>query len=198
MNNKVKRDRWSRLLSRYQNDPSVHQLIFVKYTGRRNAQVFLYQKSEKGWDCILSCPGHVGKEGIGKVREGDQKTPIGVYNLPGAFGIKDNPGTAMDYVKVTPFHYLCGDEHYYNQLIDIREKPHDCQGEHLIDFVPHYNYGMFTDHNKECVYGMGSAIFFHCFGLKPYTGGCVAVSEKDMIKILQNTEPGAKLCIYPM
>ena len=194
----VKKNRWSRLLSRYQKNPLVNQLIFVKYTGRTNAKVCLYQKALEGWELLLECPGYVGKEGIGKIREGDQKTPVGVFRLTRAFGIKDNPGAGMEYVKLNPYLYWCGDEQYYNQLIDIREKPHDCSGEHLIEFPPHYNYGMFTDFNRECIYDMGSAIFFHCFGPRPYTGGCVAVSEKDMIRILQKTEPGARICIYRM
>ena len=193
----TKEDRWNRILRNYRQDSQVKQLIFVKYTGGTEALVSLYQKTSSGWDCLLSCPGYVGREGIGKIKEGDEKTPVGIFSLTSAFGIKDNPGARMDYVKIHPNLYWCGDEHAYNRLIDIRETPHECLGEHLIEFAPHYHYGFFTDFNRECVYGRGSAIFFHCSGPKPYTGGCVAVAEENMVFLLQRTEPGAKLCIFP-
>lgn len=192
----VKRDRWSKLLAKYENNGKVRQLVFVKYTGGSSAEVCMYNKTAAGWNCILKCFGYVGQNGIGKQKEGDRKTPTGTFSLTQAYGIKADPGAKMSYVKVNRYLYWCGDSQYYNQLIDVREKPHTCHGEHLIDYVPQYNYGMFLDYNKKCVYKKGSAIFLHCTGSKKYTGGCVAVSEKNMIKIIQNAEAGAKICIY--
>lgn len=192
----VKADRWSKLLTKYQNNDTVRQLLFVKYTGGTGAEVSMYQKTSSGWKRILKCAGYVGKNGIGKTREGDGKTPTGTFNLTQAFGIKSDPGAKMDYVKVNSYLYWCGDRQHYNQLVDLRQTPHNCSGEHLIDYVPQYNYGMFTDYNKNNVYGKGSAIFLHCSGSNPYTGGCVAVSQKNMIKIIQNAQEGAKICIY--
>lgn len=192
----VKADRWSKLLTKYQDDPSVNQLVFVKYTGGTSAEVSMYQKKSSGWKRILKCAGYVGRNGVGKTKEGDAKTPTGTFALTHAFGIKSNPGAKMDYVKVNPYLYWCADRQYYNQLIDIRKAPHSCTGEHLMDYVPQYNYGMFTSYNKDNVYGKGSAIFLHCVGSNPYTGGCVAVSQENMIKIIQNAEPGTKICIY--
>ncbi|SHK70584.1 L,D-transpeptidase family protein [Hespellia stercorisuis] len=123
----------------------------------------------------------------------------GDFGVSTAFGIKENPGTVMPYVDVTENTYCCSDEHYYNQIIDISEHPHDCSnGEKMITYSPQYNYGMFLDYNKECVVGNGSAIFFHCFGAKPYTQGCVAVSEQDMITILKAVEPGVRVVIDHM
>ena len=94
--------------------------------------------------------------------------------------------------------YWCGDEAYYNQLIDINENPHDCAGEHLIDYSPHYNYGLFFDFNTNPIrYGAGSAFFVHCTGSAPYTAGCIAVPQAKMIKIVRNVTAGARVCIYP-
>lgn len=192
----VKADRWSRLLTKYQKQESVRQLVFVKYTGGSRAQVLLYQKKNGSWKRLLSCTGYVGYNGIGKKKEGDGKTPTGTFNLTASFGIKSNPGAKTDYVKVNSSLYWCGDSRYYNQLVDIRKHPHSCSGEHLIDYVPHYNYGMFTDYNKNNVYGKGSAIFLHCTGSNPYTAGCIAVSQKNMLKIIRAAQPEAKICIY--
>ena len=55
---------------------------------------------------------------------------------------------------------------------------------------------MFLDFNKKRIYKKGSAIFLHCKGNHPYTGGCVAVGRARMVEILRNITPGAKICIY--
>ena len=194
----VNTTKWDDILDSYQNDDSINQLLFVKYTGGSKAKVILYNKDNGKWKKILSCSGEVGKNGIDKQREGDKKTPTGIFNLTHGFGIKKNPGTKVPYVKVNSNLYWCGDQNYYNQLIDITEKPHHCTGEHLIDYTQCYAYGMFLDYNKECTLGKGSAIFLHCKGNSGYTAGCVAVSQENMIKILRSVEPGAKICIYPL
>lgn len=40
-----------------------------------------------------------------------------------------------------------------------------------------------------------SAIFLHCYGRNPYSLGCVAIPEEDMVRILQSLRPGAKILI---
>jgi L,D-peptidoglycan transpeptidase YkuD (ErfK/YbiS/YcfS/YnhG family) len=193
----VKTDRWTELLETYQDDPETNQLIFVQYTGGSNADIIMYRKTGGVWKRILECFGYVGQNGIDKQKEGDRRTPTGTFLLTGAFGIQSDPGAKMSYVQVNQYLYWCGDPSYYNQLIDIREKPHTCSGEHLISYVPQYNYGMFVDYNPECVYKKGSAIFLHCTGSNTYTGGCIAVSRRNMIRIIRNAQEGARICIYP-
>lgn len=191
-----KADKWKRLLIKYRKKKRVKQLIFVKHTGGSNAQVYLYNKTAEGWNCILECSAYVGRYGIGKRREGDNRTPAGIFSLTCGYGIKKNPGAKLPYIHLNKYLYWCGDREYYNRLIDIRKYPHSCHGEHLISHVPEYNYGMFLDYNKNCIYQKGSAIFLHCTGEKNYTGGCIAVKEAAMIKILRNVEEGARICIY--
>ena len=192
----VKPDRWEKLLDKYSRNEDVRQVVFVKYSKGSKAKVLMYGKTNEKWDRILECTGYVGKRGIGKKKEGDKKTPTGVFNLTQAFGIKKNPGTTMPYIDVDENLYWCGDKKYYNQLVDTRKTTHKCKGEHLADYVPQYNYGIVLDYNQECVYKKGSAIFLHCKGSNAYTAGCIAVSQKNMIKIMKNIEPGAKICIY--
>lgn len=185
---------------KYLRDDSVKQLITVQATEGTNAVVKLFEKTaENGstlWTQTLDCPGFIGLAGLGKTKEGDNKTPIGDFGITTAFGIKADPGTALPYLDVDEYTYCCGDENYYNQLIDIREHPHDCSGgEHLIDYSPEYNYGLFLDYNKDGTPGLGSAIFFHCAGANTYTGGCIAVSEEDMVTILKALTPNARIII---
>lgn len=189
-------DKWNKLLEKYEPSSSVNQLVFVQYEGGTKAQVILYNKVNGKFKQELKCQGYVGRNGIDKVREGDAKTPTGTFGFTKAFGIKNNPGSRITYTKLNKNLYWCGDKTWYNQLIDIRKKKHYCTGEHLIDYVPHYNYALALDYNKQGIYKKGSAIFLHCTGSNPYTGGCVAVSEKNMIKIMQTVDKNAKICIY--
>lgn len=180
----------------YADSALVHQLIVVKRTKGSDAVVYLLEKGDKKWHEKICCDAYIGKEGVGKTREGDMKTPLGDFGILTAFGILPNPGTSLPYVDVTDDVYCCGDSLYYNQLIYLSEHPHDCtDGEHLIDYVPEYNYGFFPDYNKECIVGKGSAIFFHCKGKKTYTAGCVAVDEDKLAEILRCVDAHARLII---
>lgn len=188
---------WHRLLTKYKTDQKVKQLIFVKYKGDSKAGVAVYNKKNGEWVKVMTCGSFVGKNGINKTREGDKRTPTGVYNLTKAFGIKKKPVTSMPYFQINKYLYWCSDRRFYNKLIDIRQTSHRCSnGEHLINYKPEYNYGMVLDYNKKCEYNKGSAIFFHCIGSKHYTSGCIAVTQTNMLKILKIVKPGAKICIY--
>ncbi len=132
---------------------------------------------------------YVGKNGLGKTGEGDSKTPIGTMHVLSAFGVKPNPGTTIPYINVTETVYACDDNsEYYNKIIDTSVVPHQCNGEHMIEYQPQYNYGLATDFNKECIYPKGSNIFIHVKGPKPYTGGCIAFDEDRMVEILRNCD----------
>ena len=41
------------------------------------------------WEKLLSTKAYVGQNGINKVRQGDMKTPAGIYNITMAFGRKN-------------------------------------------------------------------------------------------------------------
>ena len=189
-------------LAKYQTDSLVKQVILIEQSEAEDSvgRLFLLTKNENSmWQECLQCKAYLGKNGIGKNREGDAKTPIGDYGMLMAFGAKDDPGSLIPYTKLTETMYLCGDKEYYNQFIDISKLNHRCSrtSEHLLSYVPQYNYALFIDYNKEHVYGRGSAIFLHCFGNYPFTMGCVSVAEDDMVKILRMVDANARICIYP-
>jgi len=152
------------------------------------------------WKKILSANGYVGRNGLNKVRQGDVKTPTGTFHITMAFGIRKSPGTAgIAYTKLNKYHYWSAEKATYNRFIDVRTIGRtSVSGEHLITYVPFYNYALAMDYNKDCTYLKGSAIFVHCAKPgRPYTGGCVAVSEAKMKKIVKNTTNHTKICIYP-
>ena len=188
---------WQKLKTHYAVNPKVKQLIFVQYQGNSKAKLILYKKTkEKKWKKVLSCRAYVGKNGIGKVREGDMRTPTGTYMLNKAFGCLKDPGSKMKYTRLNKNLYWCGDRHYYNKMIDIRKAPHRCKGEHLYLYKKQYAYAMNINYNRKGEYGKGSAIFLHCYGYNPYTAGCVAVSKKNMKKILRTCGSGTVISIY--
>lgn len=193
----VKKNRWTRLIQKYEKSEKVNQLIFVKYKGNSKADIILYKKANGKFKKVFACAGYVGKNGINKKREGDKKTPTGTYGFTKAFGIKSNPGSKIKYIKLNSYLYWSADRKYYNQMIDIRKVKVSRAGEHLIRYRPHYNYALAIDYNKKCIYKKGAAIFLHCTGSNPYTGGCVAVKEKYMKKIMKTVDKNAKSAFIP-
>jgi len=189
-------------LRKYQNDNKVKQIILVEQAKTEisvGTLTLLIKDAKNTWTKQLQCKAYLGRKGLDKQQEGDTRTPSGDYGFLMAFGAKDDPGSAIHYTKLTDTMYLCSDKEYYNQFIDISKLQHTCSknSEHLIRYIPQYNYALFLDYNKENTYGKGSAIFLHCFGSNPYTLGCISVSEENMIKILKTISPTARICIYP-
>ena len=161
-------------------------------SGRKNrAQFILLEKRRKRWRIKMQCPAYIGKNGMGKQYEGDGKTPVGLYHLTEAFGRKKNPGTVLAYTRLTPYHYWCTDvkSKAYNRMVKIPFKGKDRNfGEHLYQYKKQYRYALCIDYNKERVPGRGSAIFLHCVGKRKYTEGCVAISSKNIKKLLKCVE----------
>ena len=189
--------KWKKLMNTYRYDDKVNELIFVKCGKGSNAKLYLYKKTENNkWKKTVSCKAFIGQNGLGKKKAGDRKTPKGTFTMTHAFGIKKDPGSKMKYIRVNRHLYWCADKKYYNRMVDLRKKPHKCRGEHLITYKKQYAYAMAFDFNRSCTYGKGSAIFLHCFGDYDYTLGCIAVSKKNMKKILRTCGEGTKICIY--
>ncbi len=177
------------------------QLVVVKYKSGSTATLTMHEKGSDGiWRQTLSPTAYVGRNGIGKTKEGDKKTPTGTFNLKTPFGIKSNPGTSLDYVKVTKYHYWCGTSgsKYYNRLIDTRltSRARTSSDEYLINYKGVYNYAAFIDYNASGTAGKGSCIFLHCTGSNKYTAGCIAIPESVMIKVLKSLKAGCKIVIY--
>ena len=187
--------------AKYRYDKNVNQLILVQYTGGSEAIVRMFVKSYQDtmpvWTEKLVCDGLIGKDGLGDYFSDEiYPTPAGDFGMITAFGIKPNPGTQLPYIDVTDYTYSCYiDCPFYNTIIDYREHPEACVGEHMIDYSPQYNYGFFFDYNKERDINKNTSIFFHCTGANPYTAGCIAVSEENMITILQSIDMSARIII---
>ena len=169
-----------------------------------DAWVSLHQKQSDGsWHMIMTSPGFIGKNGLGKTREGDGKTPVGVFRFNRAFGIADDPGCAIPYVKVDNDSYWSGDprEGYrYNELVSLKELPgldlDSGDSEHIVDYPYQYQYCLNISYNEEGTPGLGSAIFLHCLApAKPFTGGCVSIPEDHMRFVMQTVNSSTVVVI---
>ena len=163
------------------------------------ATFYYYIKKGNIWNEFMISEAHIGKNGIGKEREGDYKTPIGLYQFNSYFGIADNPGAKVPYIKLNNSLYWNGDSDSpkYNQMVNIEIYTNFdiSKSEHLIDETSAYQYAMNINYNENGVPYLGSAIFLHCYTKSLYTAGCVAIPHSNMIKVVQNVNKNAMIII---
>ena len=176
------------------------QLAIVSGTHGSSARFSFHERDEGGtWREIVSCHAYIGRKGWGKTREGDMKTPSGVYTFTEAFGILPDPGCPMGYTQADDSHYWVGDSSSgrYNTMVSARE--YDAfdrkESEHIIDYELAYKYCLNISWNAERTPGKGSAIFLHCQTKNKYTAGCVAIPEEDMREVMRHVKPG---CVVVM
>lgn len=170
-----------------------NQLIVVKSNGS-SATVGLYTKKNGGWSKDFLTSGYVGYNGVGRKRgEGDGITPRGTYGLLFAFGINGNPGTSLEYRRVSSSDYWVDDPHssHYNEWVnEDRTKKDWKSAEKLSKEKVAYKYAIAIDYNG----GRGSAIFIHC-NKRGATAGCVAMPQSYVIKLLKEVRPSCKIVI---
>ena len=164
------------------------------------AWISLHEKQADGtWKMKMTTPGYIGLNGLGKTKEGDAKTPVGEFKFNKAFGIADDPGCKIPYVKVDDDIYWSGDTNYhYNEMVNIKDYPqlNKEDSEHIIDYLYQYQYCLNVSYNEAGTPGLGSGIFVHCVGsCKPWTGGCISMPQDRMKCLMQNVDPEAVVLI---
>lgn len=142
------------------------------------------------WTKLSECTAKYGKAGLGKTKEGDNKTPVGVFKMNTPFGIKDaEAGFPTNYIKVDNDNYWNGDSgsELYNKLVSTRTYTDfkTVESEHLINYAPYYNYCIDTGYNADSTPYKGSAIFLHCVVGNENTHGCIAIPEDNMKEVLR-------------
>ncbi len=169
------------------------QLFVVAAYEGTTAWVSMHNKDKSGkWQMVMSTPGFIGKNGLGKTKEGDGMTPVGTFRFNRAFGNSEDPGTAFEYTRADGDTYWSGDMRegkHYNELVSLKDVPDldKENSERIADYPIHYQYCLNISYNAEGTPGRGSAIFLHVFGdRKPFTGGCVAIPLDMMRFVMQN------------
>ncbi|MDQ0149605.1 SH3 domain-containing protein [Eubacterium multiforme] len=154
-----------------------------------------WNKSNGKWNKSMETSSRHGYDGYvsaSEMNEGIGATPTGAYPILYSFGTGSNPGTELDYKRITKNSYFIDDPHskYYNTWYEGKGQ----KGEHMIDYPVQYKYGMVIGYNMNHTPNKGSAIFLHCNG-KGNTAGCVSISENNMLKLLKETHRGAYIII---
>lgn len=182
---------------------SVANLLAKTATAKKTSQIILvvdhnltfWEKNSNGyWLRKMNVYCGYGSNGLNADRhEGDRTTPIGSFPILHGFGIASNPGSTMQYRKVTSNSYWSGEYSTYNQWV---ESARPIGGEHLIDYYQ-YKYAMAIGFNRNpTVYKKGSAIFLHCKSYDHWsTAGCVSVEESAMKRLLQLSRNGVYMII---
>ena len=139
----------------------------------------------------------IGENGFarpGEKREGDGRTPSGIFSLKRTFGYDKTVNTKMPFRQAAEEDLWVDDPNApdYNQWVKQGETGAGSY-EKMKREDDQYKYGIVIEYNTEPVIkGYGSAIFFHVWEEKSHsTAGCVAVSEENMIKILEWLDPNA-------
>ena len=172
-------------------DTAKQLFVVAAYEGT-TAWISMHKKVEGKWQMIMSTPGFIGKNGLGKTKEGDGMTPVGTFKFNKAFGNSEDPGTAFEYTRADGDTYWSGDVRegkHYNELVSLKDIPDldKENSERIADYPIHYQYCLNISYNAEGAPGKGSAIFLHVFGdRKPFTGGCVAIPLDMMRFVMQN------------
>ncbi len=127
-------------------------------------------------------------------REGDGKSPAGIFKLTHAFGY--SPLKSNFPYRVYNENDHCVDDtrsRYYNKIIDSDSTSKDYQSyESMRLSNDYYKYGIVVDHNgigegETPLKGAGSCIFIH---IKPTpTSGCTAMTEKEILELIQWLDP---------
>jgi L,D-peptidoglycan transpeptidase YkuD (ErfK/YbiS/YcfS/YnhG family) len=131
-------------------------------------------------------------------REGDGKTPAGVYRLGTAFGAAASlpPGArGFPYLHALPTSYCVEDARssYYNQIVDsTRVKPSSWeQWSALARPDGLFDWGVVVQQNApESQKGAGSCVFLHIWrGPKMPTAGCTAMARDHIQETLRWLDP---------
>ena len=142
----------------------------------------------------------IGKGGLTfKKKEGDKKTPKGVFSLGPLFYRKDKnetPNTKIKKIIIKKEMGWCDDSKNksYNKLIKVSKKiKHEkmFRGDDKYDFLIPINYN--TNKPKK---NKGSAIFIHLTKNYKKTLGCIALKKKDFLILLKliNKNTKIKIC----
>jgi L,D-peptidoglycan transpeptidase YkuD (ErfK/YbiS/YcfS/YnhG family) len=117
-------------------------------------------------------------------KEGDGKSPIGIFELGPAFGYEPY-NVKYPYNVMTEQNHCVDDgkSRYYNTIIDSTKAAKDYNSYEAMKFpANYYKYGIVVKHNPHNLPGMGSCIFMHIKEIP--TTGCDAMSEEQIKEII--------------
>jgi L,D-peptidoglycan transpeptidase YkuD (ErfK/YbiS/YcfS/YnhG family) len=137
-----------------------------------------------------------------KKREGDGRTPAGIFSLGSAFGYAKTPpaGCRLPYRTITERDYFVDDPtaKEYNKWVKVPsgKRPTDLwrSAEKMLRPDGLYQLGIVVDQNMAPVIrGRGSAIFFHVWrNASTPTVGCTAMAKAKLLSLIKWLDPAKK------
>ncbi len=140
----------------------------------------------------------IGRNGLGKEREGDGKTPVGIFALEDVYGYHDLHASMPFFRSTTET--ICVDDsrsRYYNRIVEMPMVKKDYESfekmrrdDELYDMVVTVGY------NKERVPMKGSCIFLHIARGTAPTAGCIAMKRTQMETLIEWLEPASHPVLF--
>jgi L,D-peptidoglycan transpeptidase YkuD (ErfK/YbiS/YcfS/YnhG family) len=174
-------------------------LVLGEEASSSAARVYLIERTNGRWKIIYGpIDGMAGRRGFaspGEKKEGDGRTPIGVYPLELAFGYAPESLTKMVYRQALDDDVWVDDPDSpdYNRWVK-RGETRAASFEWMRRQDGLYRYGVVIGYNTNpVIMGLGSAIFLHVWkGRDKPTAGCIAVSADDLVGILGRLDASQK------
>ncbi|GFO59534.1 hypothetical protein GMST_18590 [Geomonas silvestris] len=158
--------------------------------------LYLLTRDSGGWETVLGPVAvNLGRNGVAppwEKREGDGRTPAGLFPLTRSFGAGAGAPGALPYRQVGPDDIWVDDplSADYNRRV-LRGAVAPRSFENLLRADQLYRWVLVVDYNDDPVLrGMGSAIFFH---LERAPGapsaGCISLAEAPLLRLLGWLDP---------
>ena len=143
----------------------------------------------------------IGKKGSTTYKkEGDKKTPKGIFEIGNLYYRKDRikkPVTSLKCIEIKSSMGWCDDINFpkkYNKLININKK---IKHEKLKRKDHKYNLLIPIKYNfKKPIPGKGSCIFIHLTKNYSPTAGCIALKKKDFLIMLKIIKKNTRIKIF--
>ena len=135
-------------------------------------------------------------------REGDGKSPAGMFTLGTAFGYEASAATRLPYLPLSESIECVDDAEssLYNQLVDSRLHPRDWHSSEQMRRPDElYHYGIVVNHNTPPVPRGGSCIFLHVWeNADTGTVGCTAMDAANIQLLLRWFDPRQRPLLVQM
>jgi L,D-peptidoglycan transpeptidase YkuD (ErfK/YbiS/YcfS/YnhG family) len=166
------------------------QLIFATNRDSSSFLVTLHVLERNNGVWHLAFPtftGSIGEMGFAAIddkREGDGKSPSGIFPLGIAFGYDPSVVTKMPYRQATDDDFWVDDVNSEDYNKWVQGEPNAASWEKMRRDDDQYKYGVVIEYNMHpIVKGKGSAIFLHVWKDGESTLGCVSMSEEMILQI---------------
>ncbi|WP_027183449.1 hypothetical protein [Desulfovibrio inopinatus] len=184
---------------------SSNSCVMQLYTRTRDEDSWTTQGD--AWPCA------VGRNGVawgrGKLmidesgprkREGDGKSPAGMFDLSGAFGRTpvqqaDTAGVTLNYREITP-DTVCVNQwgtEFYNTIVDVKQNPEAAglHAEQMYRSSETNTWGLIIEHNRQHpVEGAGTCVFVNVWpGPRRPTGGSVGSDIAHIHDLVLTLDP---------